>query len=253
MSKSARQQFADWLRQQGAFLRRIVVLTGAGMSADSGIPTFRGNDALWREQDDPSRLFTPEALTHDPVAVWQMYDALRTRIAAASPHAGHYALAALGRRRAPVLITQNIDGLHQRAGSDNVCELHGNLWRLRCPHCGDVTEDTRAPLPAVPPYCARCAAVLRPDIVLFSESLPEDALHRAWAAAERCDLLLVIGTSGVVYPAAALPGAAQQHGALVVEINPCDTALSVAMNYTIRAAAAAALPWVVEVLVDSWG
>jgi len=243
----ARRQFAVWLRGQGACPRRIVVLTGAGMSADSGIPTFRGNDELWREEN-PTSLFTPEALRHDPVAVWRMYDALRARIAAAVPHAGHYALAAFGRRRAMVLITQNIDGLHQRAGSDSVYELHGNLWRLRCQHCRDVAEDTRVPLPALPPYCAHCGAVLRPDIVLFSESLPDAALQGAWKAAECCDLLLVIGTSGVVYPAAALPGAAQQHGALTVEINPHDTALSAEMDYTIRASAAEALPWVVEAL-----
>ncbi len=253
MSKSARQQFVDWLRQQGAFLRRLVVLTGAGMSADSGIPTFRGNDALWQAQDDPSRLFTTEALERDPVAVWQMYDTLRTRIAAASPHAGHYALAALGHRRSLVLITQNIDGLHQRAGSDQVVELHGNVWRLRCPRCGAMNEDSRAPLPAVPPYCARCTVVLRPDIVLFGEMLPEDALHSAWGAAAGCDLMLVVGTSGVVNPAAALPEIAQQHGALTVEINPRDTALSTQMHYLVRASAAEALPWVVEVLVDTWG
>lgn len=251
MSNNARQQFADWLREQGAFLRRIVVLTGAGMSADSGIPTFRGKDALWREEN-PSSLFTPEALAHDPLAVWQMYDALRTRIAGAAPHAGHFALAALGRRRSPVLVTQNIDGLHQRAGSERVCELHGNVWRLRCPHCREFIEDARTPLPTLPPRCARCGAVLRPDIVLFSEALPEDALRRAWEAAECCDLLLVIGTSGVVHPAAALPVLAQQHGALTIEINPGDTTLSAQMDYTIRATAAAALPWVVEVLVDTW-
>lgn len=251
MSKVERQQFANWLKERGAFLRRIMVMTGAGMSAESGIPTFRGGDGFWREQD-PAELFTPAALARDPVKVWRMYDALRMRIAAAAPHTGHYALAALGRRRILVLVTQNIDGLHQCAGSEAVVELHGNLWRLRCTGCGAMADNMQAPLSTLPPCCPHCDAVLRPDIVLFSELLPETMLQTALTATECCDLLLVIGTSGVVYPANALPGLAREHGALVVEINPSGTALSQEMDYRIRATAADALPWVIEVLVDEW-
>ena len=251
VAKLDRQQFADWLKRQGAFHRRIVVLTGAGISAESGIPTFRGRDGLWRNMD-PSDLFTPEALMRDPVLVWEMYDELRTRIAAASPNAGHYALAALGRRREMTLVTQNIDGLHQRAGSERVYELHGSLWRIRCTNCDDNCAHTHTPLSVLPPRCGRCGAVMRPDIVLFSEALPEDVLQYADQAVEQCDLMLVVGTSGVVYPAAALPMTARRRGALVLEINPQDTALTGEMDYVIRATAADALPWVVEVLVDEW-
>lgn len=247
MSATEQQQFAAWLKRQGRAVRRIVVLTGAGISAESGIPTFRGRDGLWRNMD-PSELFTPEALAGNPALVWEMYDELRTRIASAQPNAGHCALTALQQQRDTVLVTQNIDGLHQRAGSAGVLELHGSLWRLRCAACGDMQHDTRAPLPALPPYCAQCGVVLRPDIVLFSEALPEQVLEAAWRAAAACDLLLVVGTSGVVYPAAALPSVARQAGAPVVEVNPRETALTREMSYVIRASAADALPWIVEEL-----
>ena len=238
--------FRAWLQRHSP-PRRIAVLTGAGMSAESGIPTFRGQDNLWRGMD-PSELFTPQALAADPRKVWEMYDELRTRIAAALPNAGHQALAALAGGRAVTLVTQNIDGLHQRAGSKRVLELHGSLWRLKCMRCGDLKEDARAPLPALPPRCAACGTVLRPDIVLYTESLPEDALTGAWKAAQRCDLMLVVGTSGVVYPAAGLPALARGSGALVVEVNPRETALTAQMDYVIRATAAEALPRMAEAL-----
>jgi NAD-dependent deacetylase len=154
----------------------------------------------------------------------------------------------LEQARGAVLTTQNIDGLHQRAGSAQVLELHGSLWRLRCDACGFAEANAAIPLDPLPPRCPGCAKVLRPDIVLFTEALPVEVLDDARAAAEGCDLLLVVGTSGVVYPAAALPGIARAHGALVVEINPQPTALSDAADYVVRAPAAETLPWLVEAL-----
>jgi len=241
-----RAQFAAWLARRRP-PRRLAALTGAGISAESGVPTFRGNDGLWRKMD-MAELFTPRALAEQPLLSWQLYDELRVKIAATQPNAGHRALAELASRRQLTVITQNIDGLHQRAGSGEVFELHGTLWQLRCDACGYREENTAAPLPALPPVCPGCGGVLRPDIVFFSEALPEAALSGAIRAAERCDLLLVIGTSGVVYPAAALPGSARSSGALLVEINPEESALTRSMDYSIRATAAVALPWVASVL-----
>ncbi len=241
------ENFFDWLRKQRDAVRHIAVLTGAGISAESGIPTFRGTDGLWRGKD-PAELFTPEALADDPLQIWQFYDELRTRIARAEPNAGHRALAALAQGRAVTIATQNIDGLHQRAGSREVIELHGTLWALRCAACAFAAEDTRAPLPALPPRCPRCDGILRPDIVLYTEALPAPAVEGAWHTAQTCDLMLVVGTSGVVYPAAGLPRVAQAHGATLVEINPYPTALSAAMDYALRAPATVALPQIVETL-----
>lgn len=247
MRDHTREEFVAWLAENALTPRRIAVLTGAGISAESGIPTFRGTDLLWRDMD-PAELFTVEALQAQTQLVWEMYDELRTRIAAASPNAGHTALAALAHHRELTLATQNIDGLHQRAGSDAVLELHGNLWRLRCDHCRYHEENTQTPLQALPPACPGCDGILRPDIVLFSEPLPVDALLQAREAAANCDVILVIGTSGVVYPAAGLPLIARAHGAYVVEINPFETPLSHEADFSIRAPAARALPWLAEIL-----
>lgn len=245
---SARAQFAAWLA--GRRLRRLAALTGAGISAESGVPTFRGADGLWRQMS-MAELFTPQALEERPLLVWQLYDELRTRIAATEPNAGHRALAALGRQRILTVITQNIDGLHQRACNEGVLELHGTLWRLRCDACGYREENTQTPLPTLPPACPECHGVLRPDIVFFTEVLPRQALFGAMLASEQCDLMLVVGTSGVVYPAAGIPAAARAHGALLLEINPEDTALTGEMDYVIRATAADALPWVAAALAET--
>jgi NAD-dependent deacetylase len=243
----ARNHFSAWLTRRRP-PRRLAALTGAGISAESGVPTFRGNGGLWRQMD-MAELFTPEALEGQPLLAWQLYDELRTRVAAVQPNAGHQALAELAQQRALTVITQNIDGLHQRAGSEGVLELHGTLWQLRCDACGYREENTEAPLPALPPVCPGCSGVLRPDIVFFSEPLPDAALSGAILATEQCDLMLIVGTSGVVYPAAALPGAARSSGALLVEINPEETALTRTMDYSIRATAAEALPWVADTLI----
>ena len=198
---------------------RVAVLTGAGVSAASGVPTFRGAaDSLW-ENMRPEELATPEAFARDPEKVWRWYDWRRGLVAACEPNAAHHALAALQDRVASLtVITQNVDGLHQRAGSRDVVEFHGSLWRVRCTGCGRETEDHRVPLP-LPPRCDACGELLRPGVVWFGEAIPAAALEAATAAAAGCDLLLVVGTSGVVYPAAGLARLAAETGAVVAEFN----------------------------------
>jgi NAD-dependent deacetylase len=181
------------------------VLTGAGISAESGVPTFRDAlTGLW-ERFDPEELATEEAYRRQPALVWQWYQHRRELVAAARPNPAHHALAVLARLKPMTLVTQNIDGLHQKAGSEQVVELHGNLfankWLDGCGRC-----DTVPPIPGDPPRCAICGAMMRPGVVWFGEDLPRVARFRADHAAESCDLCLVVGTSGLVYPAAALPG-----------------------------------------------
>jgi NAD-dependent deacetylase len=242
-----RAQFTAWWKLHGCPHPRVAVLTGAGISAESGVPTFRGSDGLWRGRA-PAELFTPDALREEPRQAWELYEALRARMAAASPNAGHMALAALEAHLPVTVITQNIDGLHQRAGSRQVLEIHGTLWRMRCEGCSLIADEITVPLPHLPPICPLCAQTMRPDIVLFSEALPATPYATAIQATAACDLMLVVGTSGVVYPAAGLPLMAAQHGARVVEINPEATALTPQVALTLRASAAAALPVVVGVL-----
>lgn len=247
MTESRSNDLFGWLAEHRDALRRVVALTGAGMSAESGVPTFRGDERFWRGLD-PADLFTPQALVEHPLLAWQLYDELRVRIATTEPNPGHHALAALAGHRGVTLATQNIDGLHQRAGSSDVLELHGSLWYLRCTGCRFSAEDRRAPLPDMPPRCPQCGAFLRPDIVLFTEPLPIPIWQEAVQAVEACDLMLVIGTSGVVYPAAGLPSVARAHGAKVVEVNPGETALSGEVDFVCRATAADALPRIARAL-----
>jgi NAD-dependent protein deacetylase/lipoamidase len=211
----------EWLRQA----RSIAVLTGAGVSAESGVPTFRGNGGLWKQHRAES-LATPEAFAHDPKLVWEWYDWRRGVLADVKPNAGHYALAELEQRTPNfTLITQNVDGLHELAGSRNVLRVHGTIWILRCLACGREEENRRSPLPEIPPHCT-CGGMLRPGVVWFGESLPSEVWKAAEAAARSCELLLVIGTSAVVYPAAGLARLAKSSGARVVEINVAETPLS---------------------------
>jgi NAD-dependent deacetylase len=198
--------------------KSVVVLTGAGVSAESDVPTFRGADGLWRKHRAED-LATPEAFGRDPRLVWEWYDWRRQLIAARRPNAAHQAIAAL-ETHVPefLLVTQNVDGLHRRAGSRRMAELHGSLWRVRCLAEGTVTENLAVPLPSLPPYCA-CGAPLRPDVVWFGEALPTDAIRQAWDAAESCDVMLVVGTSALVQPVASLPIVGKAHGAYVVEVN----------------------------------
>lgn len=220
----------------------VAVLTGAGVSAESGIPTFRGEGGLWRDFR-PEELATPEAFRRDPALVWQWYNWRRELIAGCAPNAAHETLADIEKDLPDfTLITQNVDGFHQAAGSRNVLELHGNVWRVRCTSCGFLTEDHRVPLPDLPPHCPTCDGLLRPDVVWFGESLPRDVLEAAWAAAARCRTMLVIGTSALVQPAASLPTVALRGGAYLVEINPAQTPLSQYVQEALREPAAVALP-----------
>lgn len=221
--------------------RAVVALTGAGMSAESGVPTFRGTDGLWRTFR-AGDLATPEAFARDPQLVWAWYRWRREKIAAARPNPGHVALAKLERRlSAFTLLTQNVDGLHREAGSRAIIELHGNLWRARCSAEPDrVIEDRATSPPAEPPRCA-CGALLRPDVVWFGESLNPDHVERALAAVRTCDVLLVIGTSAIVYPVAAFPSLARQAGARIVEINVADTPLTPQADVVIRGPAGSVL------------
>jgi NAD-dependent protein deacetylase/lipoamidase len=222
--------------------RSMTALTGAGVSAESGLATFRDpQSGLWA-RFDPRELATPSAFARNPKLVWDWYAWRRERVAAAQPNAGHLALAELERRLADfTLVTQNVDGLHQRAGSRNVVELHGNIGRVKCSRENTLVERWDIAAGEVP-RCAVCGAFLRPDVVWFEEMLPERALAEAEAAARRCDLLLVIGTSAEVYPAASLPALAREHGAQVVEINPRPTPLSAGADFVLRESSGAALP-----------
>lgn len=221
--------------------RSIAVLTGAGISAESGIPTFRGAGGLWR-QFRAEELATPQAFARDPKLVWEWYDWRRGLIAQAEPNAGHRALALLERRVANFsLITQNVDGLHDRAGSRVVLKVHGDIWTLRCTECGRAREDFRAALPQLPPRCT-CGGVERPGVVWFGEGLPGDVWAQAEDAARGAELFLVIGTAAVVYPAAGLVRLAKANGARVVEINVEETAMSGVVDVSLRGPAGEILP-----------
>jgi NAD-dependent deacetylase len=220
----------------------VAVLTGAGVSAESGVPTFRGERGLWRSFR-PEQLATPEAFRRDPALVWEWYDWRRGLIGACAPNAAHETLAEMEALLPDfTLITQNVDGLHQAAGSRNVVELHGNIWRTWCTRCERTSEDHQVPLPEIPPRCSQCGALLRPDVVWFGESLPSQVLEAAWAAAARCRLMLVVGTSAVVQPAASLPLVAWKRGARLVEVNPAETLLSPHAHEILRGPAAEVLP-----------
>jgi len=198
--------------------RAVTVLTGAGISADSGVPTFRGADGLWRNFRAED-LATPEAFARDPRLVWEWYNWRRELIATKSPNPAHYALADLERRLEEFwLITQNVDGLHRAAGSQKLSEIHGNIWKVRCTRCGRMDENREVPI-TILPSCAACGGLLRPHIVWFGESLAKEDLNRSYEALGRCELLLIIGTSGIVYPAASFAPVAKAAGAFVVEIN----------------------------------
>jgi NAD-dependent deacetylase len=225
--------------------RRVVVFTGAGVSAESGIPTFRGPHGLWRNFR-PEELATPEAFARDPALVWEWYEWRRNLVREAQPNAAHRAIARLD--DAPVqsiVVTQNVDALHARAGSRNIIELHGNIFRARCTGEPKVLDATN-PFDELPPHCA-CGALLRPDIVWFGEMLPADAVDRATREIASADLLLVIGTSGVVYPAAGMVSLCR---GLSIEINPEASGVSSLCTYAIPATAAEATPPIINALLE---
>jgi NAD-dependent deacetylase len=230
-----------------AAARRVVVLAGAGLSAESGIPTFRGAGGLWRNFR-PEELATPQAFARDPRLVWEWYDWRRQIIARAEPNPGHRALAQLDARVEQFdLVTQNVDGLEERAGCRRVRRLHGDIWLVRCIACGREARDLCAPLPELPPRCAACGGLLRPGVVWFGEPLPEAALAAALAAARQAEVCLVLGTSSVVYPAALVPHAALEAGAKVVEINLDPTDLSPLAHVSLRGSTGELLPRIVGV------
>ena len=204
---------------------KTVVLTGAGISAESGVPTFRGEEGLWRNFR-AEELATPSAFQRDPKLVWEWYDWRRNLIKPLHPNTGHKVIALIEKKKPDFkLITQNVDGLHRKAGSKECVELHGNIWKTRCTKEGKVTENLESPLKKIPPTC-ECGAMLRPHIVWFGESLPSDAIQSSYQAVENCDLMLVVGTSAVVQPAALLPGIAKNSGAFVIEVNAEETPVS---------------------------
>ncbi|HWP99301.1 MAG TPA: NAD-dependent deacylase [Vicinamibacterales bacterium] len=223
----------------------VTVLTGAGVSAPSGVPTFRGDDGLWRRYR-PEVLATPEAFARDPRLVWAWYDWRRRRIAGCEPNAAHRVLAAWSHRLPRfTLVTQNVDGLHERAGTRNVIRFHGTLWQLRCagrcPGSPAAWPDDRVPLPELPPRCPWCGGLARPDVVWFGEPI-EPGIMDAALAALACDVFLAIGTSAVVQPAASLLGEARRHGAFVVEINVEGTPATALADAVLRGSADDILP-----------
>ncbi len=221
---------------------RIVAFTGAGISAESHVPTFRGGDGLWRNYS-PESLATAEAFESDPRLVWEWYDWLRGLIHAAQPNPGHLALAELQQKNPGrfTLVTQNIDGLHEKAGSRDVVKLHGDIWRLRCTTCGREGRNEQVPMEHLPPLC-RCGGTLRPAIVWFGEMLPEDSWMRAVDAAGRADVFVAIGTSAVVYPAAGLVRVARESGAQIVIVNPDPTPADQLAQWILRGPAGEILP-----------
>ncbi|WP_437623682.1 SIR2 family NAD-dependent protein deacylase [Sorangium sp. So ce1151] len=266
MSATSRDHFQSTLRRS----RKIAVLTGAGVSAESGIPTFRGAGGLWRRHDAKS-LASPEAWQRDPGLVWEFYNHRRERALGCSPNPGHRALAQLEARwrdagGAFTLITQNIDGLHEQAGSRDVVRLHGSLWQVRCLSCGSVTENRDVPIaPAFAgsgspdpdtrarrftaaelPHCG-CGGVLRPHVVWFGEALQQRDLTAAAAGVDGCDLLLVVGTSAVVYPAAGFVPLAKRHGALIAEVNVEPSAVTGLCDFVFTGGAGEVLPLLLDV------
>jgi NAD-dependent deacetylase len=228
---------------------RCAVLTGAGISAESGVPTYRdAQTGLW-STTNPEDMDTRAGFLRNPVKVWRWYAWRRKLMGAAKPNPGHFALARL-ESFFPVfhLITQNIDGLHQQAGSKNVIELHGNVWKTRCLDNGHmVGYDPPEEITEVP-VCPQCGSYLRPGVVWFGEALPEDALDAAFEAAQRSQVFIVAGTSGAVQPAASLPIIARQSAAMVIEVNPVESEVSYAANYVLKGKAGEILPGLLQAL-----
>ncbi len=228
--------------------RATVVLTGAGISAESGIPTFRGADGLWRNFS-PEKLATPQAFARDPRLVWEWYDWRRGIICKAEPNPGHLALAEIEKRKTGqntsgstfTLITQNVDGLHDRAGSRNLVKLHGDIWVVRCTGCGVAERNEQVPLDPLPPRC-RCGRLLRPGVVWFGEPVPADEWDRAVEASRRAQLFMVIGTSAAVYPAAGLAELARESGARIAVVNPEPTPVDSIADWVLRGPSGKLLP-----------
>lgn len=225
--------------------RAVTVLTGAGISADSGVPTFRRTDGLWRKYRAED-LATPEAFARNPRLVWEWYDWRRELIATKRPNPAHETLAQMEQRFDRFwLITQNVDGLHRDAGSRQLSEIHGNIWRVRCTACRLVTENRDVPI-SILPLCRSCGGLLRPHIVWFGEALAEEDLRTSNEALRSSDLCLIIGTSGLVYPAAGFALIAKQAGAFVVEINLDATPQSSIVDVALQGRAKEIVPLLLQ-------
>ncbi|MCX5895591.1 MAG: NAD-dependent deacylase [Proteobacteria bacterium] len=206
--------------------KKVIALSGAGMSVESNIASFRGKGGLW-EKYDPEEYAHISTLRHRPEKAWILLSAMQKEIAKARPNAGHRALAELEQMgMLQTIITQNVDGLHHLAGNTDIIEFHGNLQTVTCMDCGNHLPNSEISLDDIPPRCTKCKGVFKPDCVFFGEAIPADALTRAHQESRTCDLMLVLGTSAVVYPAASMPEIAKSAGAQVVEINPSETPLT---------------------------
>jgi NAD-dependent deacetylase len=230
--------------------QRVVVLTGAGVSQESGLRTFRDTQTgLWA-QYKPHELASPDAFQRDPKLVWDWYAWRREAVKAVRPNQGHYALVEMEKHIPEfTLVTQNVDGLHRMAGTQNLLELHGNIQRVRCADCYTFTETWEDDTEAVP-LCTVCGGLLRPDVVWFGETLPRDQLEAAVEASRSCEMFFSIGTSGVVQPAASLGFAAHNRGAVVIEINAEPTPLTPKANFVLQGRSGEILPSLVK---DVWG
>jgi NAD-dependent deacetylase len=227
---------------------QVVAFTGAGISAESGVPTFRGSDGIWKKMR-PEELASMDGFLANPVLVWEWYQHRRTIIHTIQPNAGHTALVEMEELFPHfAVVTQNIDNLHRRAGSSRVIELHGNIERNYCLRCGAQYGEEAVPLspPGGIPACTRCGGLIRPDVVWFGEMLPEDAWREALRACKSADLLISIGTSGVVYPAASLPIAAKHAGGFLLEVNPEPTPLTPLADEYLSGPAGSILPLLVD-------
>ena len=220
---------------------RVVVLTGAGISQESGVPTFRGAHGLWKNFR-AEELATPEAFHRDPVLVWQWYNWRRGLIKPLKPNPGHYALAELEKRIEDfTLVTQNVDGLHRTAGSENPIEMHGTIWRVRCLECKNAFENREVPIKILP-KCDACGGLLRPDVVWFGEALDEKTLHTIYECLQRAQVMLIVGTSGFVQPAASFGIVAKRAGAFVAEFNRSTTPQSSLFDLSIQGKTGHLLP-----------
>ena len=229
-------------------IKKIVFVTGAGISQESGIPTFRGKDGLWRNYD-AMKLATIDAFYDNPKLVWEWYNERRRNIFAAQPNLGHKAIAKLEKYVQVVVLTQNIDGLHQKAGSSKVLELHGSIVKIKCTVC-DYKDEIITEFSEIPPLC-KCGNILRPDVVWFGESLPQEVWQKAIIFASQCDLMVIAGTSLVVSPANTLPIYAKQNKAILIEVNPENTEMSSEMDLAIRDTSAITLPKFVSMFKEN--
>lgn len=224
--------------------KKIVFVTGAGISQESGIPTFRGKDGLWRNYD-AMKLATIDAFYDDPKLVWEWYNERRQNIFASKPNDGHLAISELENFVDVVVLTQNIDGLHQQAGSSKVLELHGSIVKIKCTVC-DFKDEIFTEFSEFPPLC-KCGNILRPDVVWFGEGLPQNVWEEAIIHANNCDVMIIAGTSLVVSPANTLPIYAKQNNATLIEVNPDETIMTADMDFSLRSTSAKTLPEIISV------